>query len=197
MPSREVQNSQLKGSLPATLGAITSLTTLQPGLPTGAIIGIAVAGGLLLLALAAAALWIWHTRNREEPHKQHRQASRLIRKYSLVPPMCQQFSLGDMEQATNNWAEANLLGPSPIFALCPPSPSALLPHPSLLLTPPFPTHQVTQMATKHHPNLVRLLGFCIDVEPETAHVEQILVYEFVPNGDLEKRMAPGADIHRS
>ncbi|CAI7887452.1 unnamed protein product [Closterium sp. NIES-54] len=168
----------------------------QPGLPTGAIIGIAVAGGLLLLALAAAALWIWHTRNREVPHKQHKQASRLIRKYSLVPPMCQQFSLEDMEQATNNWAKANLLGSGgfgDVFKGVSPLDGTTLwaVKRAKLLTNDF-DREVTQMATKHHPNLVRLLGFCIDVEPETAHVEQILVYEFVPNGDLEKRMAPDA-----
>ncbi|CAI5513420.1 unnamed protein product [Closterium sp. Naga37s-1] len=45
--------------------------------------------------------------------------------------------------------------------------------------------QVSEMATKHHPNLVRLLGYatCGDLR---ERIEQILVYEFIPNGDLDK-----------
>ncbi|CAI5966106.1 unnamed protein product [Closterium sp. NIES-65] len=65
-----------------------------------------------------------------------------------------------MEQATNNWSKANLLG-SGGFG------------------------DVSEMASKHHPNLVRLLGYatCGDLR---ERIEQILVYEFIPNGDLDK-----------
>ncbi|CAI5979037.1 unnamed protein product [Closterium sp. NIES-65] len=50
------------------------------------------------------------------------------------------------------------------------------------------------MASKHHPHLVRLLGYCIDFNPSTRHMEQILIYEFMPNYDLESWIGPGASI---
>ncbi|CAI5477304.1 unnamed protein product [Closterium sp. Yama58-4] len=53
------------------------------------------------------------------------------------------------------------------------------------------TWQVSEMASKHHPNLVRLLGYatCGDLR---ERIEQILVYEFIPNGDLDKWLSKDA-----
>ncbi|CAI5461239.1 unnamed protein product, partial [Closterium sp. Yama58-4] len=50
---------------------------------------------------------------------------------------------------------------------------------------------VAQMATKHHPNLVRLLGYAVGGHVNTR-VENILVYEFIANGDLRTWIAPDA-----
>ncbi|CAI5993897.1 unnamed protein product [Closterium sp. NIES-64] len=50
---------------------------------------------------------------------------------------------------------------------------------------------VNEMATKHHPNLVRLLGYCIDVDVAAERTEQIVIYEFMENGDLEQWIGPG------
>ncbi|CAI5982545.1 unnamed protein product, partial [Closterium sp. NIES-65] len=50
---------------------------------------------------------------------------------------------------------------------------------------------VKWMASKHHPHLVRLLGYCIDFDPSTRNLEQILVYEFMPNSDLDSWIGPG------
>ncbi|CAI5498460.1 unnamed protein product [Closterium sp. Naga37s-1] len=47
---------------------------------------------------------------------------------------------------------------------------------------------VRTMATLHHVNLVRLLGFCQDQNVETGKQEQILVYEFVANRDLHHHL---------
>ncbi|CAI5534955.1 unnamed protein product [Closterium sp. Naga37s-1] len=44
---------------------------------------------------------------------------------------------------------------------------------------------VRAMASLHHMHLVRLLGFCVDQNVETGKQEQILVYEFVGNRDME------------
>ena len=41
------------------------------------------------------------------------------------------------------------------------------------------------MAGLYHPHIVRLLGYCDEYNREENLVEQLLVYEFVPNGDLE------------
>ncbi|CAI6006342.1 unnamed protein product [Closterium sp. NIES-64] len=40
------------------------------------------------------------------------------------------------------------------------------------------------MASKHHPNLVRLLGYCVHMDARTEEHEQIVVYEFMDGGDL-------------
>ena len=45
--------------------------------------------------------------------------------------------------------------------------------------------KVKLMADLHHPHIVRLLGYCEEYNEETFLVEQLLVYEFMPNGDLE------------
>ncbi|CAI5952055.1 unnamed protein product [Closterium sp. NIES-65] len=49
--------------------------------------------------------------------------------------------------------------------------------------------QIQQMADKNHPNIVRLLGFAVGGDMRTRP-EQVLIYEFVPNGDLEKWLDP-------
>ncbi|CAI7893220.1 unnamed protein product [Closterium sp. NIES-53] len=52
--------------------------------------------------------------------------------------------------------------------------------------------QVNEMATKNHPNLVRLVGYCLDFSPVTERMEQIVIYEFMPHGDLEQWIGPSA-----
>ena len=47
------------------------------------------------------------------------------------------------------------------------------------------------MAGLRHPNLVRLLGFCVEANEATEVPEQVLVYEFIPNGDLRQRLKAG------
>ncbi|CAI5522114.1 unnamed protein product [Closterium sp. Naga37s-1] len=54
--------------------------------------------------------------------------------------------------------------------------------------------EVNEMATKHHPNLVRLLGYCIDVDVAAERTEQIVIYEFMENGDLEQWIGPGGCV---
>ncbi|CAI5466476.1 unnamed protein product [Closterium sp. Yama58-4] len=45
--------------------------------------------------------------------------------------------------------------------------------------------EIKEMASKHHPNLVRLLGYCLDMDMVNERMEQILVYQFMRHGDLE------------
>ncbi|CAI5979246.1 unnamed protein product [Closterium sp. NIES-64] len=51
--------------------------------------------------------------------------------------------------------------------------------------------EVVQMADKNHPNIVRLLGFAVGGDVRSM-IEQVLIYEFVPNGDLDKWIGPNA-----
>ncbi|CAI5505184.1 unnamed protein product [Closterium sp. Naga37s-1] len=68
---------------------------------------------------------------------------------------------------------------------------------------------VRAMASLRHEHVVRLLGFCLHQNVESGQQEQILVYEFVPNGDLnfgvvllelltrQKAAVEGTDSHIS
>ncbi|CAI5990182.1 unnamed protein product, partial [Closterium sp. NIES-65] len=82
--------------------------------------------------------------------------------------VCEQYTLQQMAKATNNWAEENELGRGGFGV-------------------------VRAMATLHHINLVRLLGFCVDVNVETGMQEQILVYEYVGNKDLQHHIFKARD----
>ncbi|CAI7913699.1 unnamed protein product [Closterium sp. NIES-53] len=48
------------------------------------------------------------------------------------------------------------------------------------------------MADKNHPNIVRLLGFAIGGDSR-SRAEQVLIYEYVPNGNLRKWIDPDAE----
>ncbi|CAI5951710.1 unnamed protein product [Closterium sp. NIES-65] len=54
-------------------------------------------------------------------------------------------------------------------------------------------HQlIQQMADKNHPSIVRLLGFAIGGDLR-SRPEQVLIYEYVPNGDLREWIDPNAE----
>ncbi|GJP38445.1 hypothetical protein CLOM_g22880 [Closterium sp. NIES-68] len=112
------------------------------------------------------------------------------------PTVCRQYRLEVLAAATGTWAEANKIGSGGFGdvyrAQDPADPSTLWAvKRAKVLTNDF-RREVNEMASKHHPHLVRLLGFCIDVNRATEQTEQILIYEFMPNGDLERWLGPGA-----
>ncbi|CAI7784825.1 unnamed protein product [Closterium sp. NIES-53] len=171
---------------PAALPAFSASPTPSPRLPayfpppallppsslsTGVIVGITVgcfAGFILLTAVLAWLLW---------PRRQ--------RKWEGLD-LCEQFSLQQLVKATDNWAPENLLGQGgfgTVYKGCSPQGQLWAVKRSTVMTNEFET-EVRAMASLHHANLVRLLGFCQDLNVETGKQEQILVYEFVGNRDL-------------
>ncbi|CAI5513440.1 unnamed protein product [Closterium sp. Naga37s-1] len=179
---------------PAAANANTTATTDQSGLSAGAIIGIVVAAVLLLLLLIAAAWWILTTRVRAR-----RNNTSLTAAATCVPVSSstafQQFPLEMVTRATNDWAEANLLGSGgygDVYKGVSPLDGTTLwaVKRAKVITNDF-QREVTQMSTKHHPNLVRLLGFAVGGDVLTR-VENVLIYEFIANGDLERWMGPDA-----
>ena len=68
------------------------------------------------------------------------------------------------------------------------SPRQLPPPPP---SPSPPILQIEAVAGLRHPNVVRLLGFCVEYDSEKEQQEQIVVYEFVSGGDLKCRMLSG------
>ncbi|CAI7920941.1 unnamed protein product, partial [Closterium sp. NIES-54] len=101
---------------------------------------------------------------------------------------CQQLPLDVVMRATSDWATANLLGSGgygDVYKGVSPLDGTTLwaVKRAKIITNDF-HKEVAQMSTMHHPNLVRLLGFAVGGDVHTR-VENVLVYEFIPNGDLE------------
>ncbi|CAI7887462.1 unnamed protein product [Closterium sp. NIES-54] len=110
------------------------------------------------------------------------------------PMVCRQYSLAEVAAATGEWAEANRIG-SGSFGDVYKGAKPTAPHDiwavkrAKVLTNDF-KREVNEMATKSHPNLVRLLGYCMDYDPVAERMEQIVIYEFVDNGDLDRWIGP-------
>ncbi|CAI5494290.1 unnamed protein product [Closterium sp. Naga37s-1] len=100
---------------------------------------------------------------------------------NLFPPNLFPPNLFPPNQFPPNLFPPNLFPPN----LLPPSPI------SKMATKGHP-NQINEMATKSHPNLVRLLGYCFDMSYEAERMEQIVVYEFMANGDLDRWIGPDA-----
>ncbi|CAI6007185.1 unnamed protein product [Closterium sp. NIES-64] len=120
--------------------------------------------------------------------------------------VCAQYSLAEVVQATGEWAESRRIGGGSFGDVykgeCPHNPREewgkvvwrtyavfhlVVFLPDLLFEELW---QVKEMATKNHPNLVRLVGYCLDFSPVTERMEQIVIYEFMPHGDLEHWIGP-------
>ncbi|CAI7835778.1 unnamed protein product [Closterium sp. NIES-53] len=115
---------------------------------------------------------------------------------AVKPHVCQKFTLEELASATGAWAEGNRIGSGSFgdvykgVSLHDPNEMWAVKR-SRVLSNDFLT-EVKEMASKHHPNLVRLLGFCVNFDPATSLMEQVLVYEFMANRDLESWIGPGA-----
>ncbi|GJP30361.1 hypothetical protein CLOM_g792 [Closterium sp. NIES-68] len=157
-----------------SLGSTCARPSPSPpaALSTGAVVGIAVgsaAAFALLLALVVALLW----------PKQRRRWSGL--------DVCQEFSIGEILRATDNWASGNVVGKggfATVYKGVSSKGELWAVKRSKLMSNDFET-EVRAMASLRHENVVRLLGFCLHQNMESSQQEQILVYEFVGNGDLK------------
>ncbi|GJP29542.1 hypothetical protein CLOM_g17129 [Closterium sp. NIES-68] len=174
--------------------ATAATATAQSRLSTADIIGIVVAAVLLLLLLLAA-VW-WALMRRRKPHATPvGEAASSAPGMGAAPTACQQFPLDVVTTATGDWAECNLLGSGgfgEVYKGVSPLDGTTLwaVKRAKSITTDF-RREVGQMASKHHPNLVRLLGFAVGGDVNTR-VENVLVYEFIANGDLKRWMGPDA-----
>ncbi|CAI5504726.1 unnamed protein product [Closterium sp. Naga37s-1] len=168
---------------PPPPAAESSSTTSRQGF----IVGIAV-GAAALLLLGALGLYLWFrcsSRGKPDPHPIPSQIH-----------MCRRYSLQQVKKATGGWAEANHIGTGgygEVYrGVCPSDDSVVWAvKRAKILTNDF-KREVEEMASKSHPHLVRLLGYCVDMDMTTEHHEQIVIYEFCSNGDLEKYLNGGA-----
>ncbi|GJP32888.1 hypothetical protein CLOM_g17478, partial [Closterium sp. NIES-68] len=155
------------------------------GVSVGVIIGIAVAAVVILLLLGA--MLVYFTRKRQQKPKGL--------SASLAASHCTEFSLAEVLKATNDWSEENQLGSGAfgdVYKGVPPrdGTTTWAVKRARWMNADF-QREVQQMADKNHPNIVRLLGFAVGGDMQTRP-EQVLIYEFVPNGDLQHWIDPKA-----
>ncbi|GJP52031.1 hypothetical protein CLOM_g11143 [Closterium sp. NIES-68] len=109
------------------------------------------------------------------------------------PVVCRELQYGEVVAATSNWSPANLIGRGgygDVYRGVSPADQRTVwaVKRARVITKDF-RREVEQMASKHHPHLVRLLGYCVHMDARTEQHEQIVVYEFMPRGDLLRHMA--------
>ncbi|CAI7862094.1 unnamed protein product, partial [Closterium sp. NIES-54] len=107
---------------------------------------------------------------------------------SVAASHCTEYSLEEVLTATSNWASDNQLRSGAfgdVYKGVSPRDGTTLwaVKRAKLLDADF-QREVRQMVDKNHPNIVRLLGFAVGGDMRTRP-EQVLIYEFVSNGDLE------------
>ncbi|GJP54664.1 hypothetical protein CLOM_g13724, partial [Closterium sp. NIES-68] len=139
---------------------------------TGVVVGIAVGSAAtfaLLLALIVALLW-----------------PRQRRKWSDLD-VCHEFSMGEILRATHQWSSDSVLGKggfATVYKGVSEKGDLWAVKRNELMSNDF-EKEVRAMASLRHENVVRLLGFCLHQNVQSGQQEQILVYEFVGNGDLK------------
>ncbi|CAL9054363.1 unnamed protein product [Musa banksii] len=167
----------------------------------GLIAGITVGG--LLLASVLAGLIIFGIRRRRRKVKKATEQSLPSGSWypsqsgSGVPQLkgSRLFSFEELTKCTNNFSEANVLGTGSYGKVY----RGALDDGQLIAVKraqqgslqgehEFKT-EIEMLSRVHHRNLVGLVGFCFD------HNEQILVYEYIPNGSLRDSLSGKSGVH--
>ncbi|CAI7842948.1 unnamed protein product, partial [Closterium sp. NIES-53] len=193
---------------PASPPPPSTSTSDSGGLSAAAIAGIAVAAVASLMVLLIGMLLCWrrYKKERETAQKsatadggddavlQVKTDSEGLAG-SVAASHCTEYSLEEVLTATSNWASDNQLRSGAfgdVYKGVSPRDGTTLwaVKRAKLLEADF-QREVRQMAEKNHPNIVRLLGFSIGGDMRTRP-EQVLIYEFVPNGDLKMWMSEKA-----
>ncbi|CAI7861858.1 unnamed protein product, partial [Closterium sp. NIES-54] len=151
------------------------------GVSVGVIIGIVVAAVVILLLSIATLLYFWQKKSTGS---------------SLAAAHCTEFTMGEVLKATNGWSSDNQLGAGAFGdvykGVSPRDGTTLWAVKRARLIDVGFQKEIQQMADKNHPNIVKLLGFAIGGDLRTQP-EQVLIYEYVPNGDLNKWIGPKAE----
>ncbi|XAR49196.1 Non-specific serine/threonine protein kinase [Bertholletia excelsa] len=166
---------------------------------TGLIIGAAVGGCVLLLLTLIAGTYAYRQKKRAETaDKQNNPfASWDPNKSSGDIPQLKGarfFPLEELKKYTNNFSEANAVGSGGFGKVY----RGTLPNGRLLAIKraqqgslqgnlEFKT-EIELLSRIHHKNVVSLLGFCFE------EAEQILVYEYIPNGTLKQSLSGKSGI---
>ncbi|CAI5458706.1 unnamed protein product [Closterium sp. Yama58-4] len=167
------------------------------GLSTAAIIAV-VCGSLLLLTAVLVAFLVWCCcRPGSSPFKHVKVVDQEeFDDAGLIPSLCCRYSLVEIRRATNNWSEESRIGSgqhSDVYkGTCPYNPASTWAVKRYKERSKHFDKEVEQIASKWHPNLAHLLGYCVDSDTRVEGgrmvqvEEQIAVYEYVHHGDLSR-----------
>ncbi|XP_047172557.1 leucine-rich repeat receptor protein kinase HPCA1 [Vigna umbellata] len=170
-------------------------------LSKGVIIGIAVGSTFLVLSLIGLAIYAILQKKRAE------RAIGLSRPFASWAPTgkdsggapqlkgARWFSYDDLKKCTSNFSENNEIGSGGYGKVY----KGVLPDGKIVAIKraqqgsmqgglEFKT-EIELLSRVHHKNLVGLVGFCFE------QGEQMLVYEFIPNGTLRESLSGRSDIH--
>ncbi|KAL3538426.1 hypothetical protein ACH5RR_001792 [Cinchona calisaya] len=166
---------------------------------TAIIIGAAVGGSVLLLLLLLAGGYAFRQKKRAEiANKQNDPFASWDRsKHSGGVPQlkgARHFSFEEVKKYTNNFSETNDIGSGGYGKVY----KGTLPSGQLVAikraqqgsmqgAPEFKT-EIELLSRVHHKNVVGLLGFCFD------QGEEMLMYEYVPNGSLKDSLSGKSGI---
>ncbi|CAJ1942111.1 unnamed protein product [Sphenostylis stenocarpa] len=170
-------------------------------LSKGVIIGIAIGSTFLVLSLIGLAIYAILQKKRAE------RAIGLSRPFASWAPSgkdsggapqlkgARWFSYDELKKCTNNFSESNEIGFGGYGKVY----KGVLPDGKIVAIKraqqgsmqgglEFKT-EIELLSRVHHKNLVGLVGFCFE------QGEQMLVYEFIPNGTLRESLSGRSDIH--
>ncbi|CAI5502487.1 unnamed protein product [Closterium sp. Naga37s-1] len=172
----------------------------KEGAPTGLVVG-AVVGAVLLLLGVVVLIVLLYKRFQKKAATNDEEAAAAAAAAVGKPgsKQCKFYPLTDVLWATNNWAEANRIGSGgygDVYKGVSPHDTSVLwavKRATVFTTDDF-HREINEMASKNHGNLVRLLGYCTHMDAATGVIEQILIYEFMHNGDLERWIGPGVPV---
>lgn len=165
----------------------------------GIIIGAAAGGSVLVLLLLFAGVYAFSQKKRAEKANEQINpfASWDPNKISGNVPVirgARNFSFEELKRYTNNFSEVNDVGSGgygKVYRGTPPNGQLIAikraQHGSMQGALEFKT-EIELLSRVHHKNLVSLVGFCFD------QGEQMLVYEYIPNGTLRDSLSGKSGI---
>ncbi|XP_027332467.1 probable leucine-rich repeat receptor-like protein kinase At5g49770 [Abrus precatorius] len=164
---------------------------------SGIIVGAAAGGGsaLLVLLLLLGGYAFWQKKRAEKAIQQNNPFGRgdPSDSNSIIPQLkgTRRFSFEEMQKCTNKFSHANDIGSGGYGKVY----RGVLPNGQLIAIKRAQKEtmqgglqfkaEIELLSRVHHKNLVSLVGFCFE------RGEQILVYEYVPNGTLKDAILGG------
>ncbi|KAI9397107.1 hypothetical protein POPTR_004G232400v4 [Populus trichocarpa] len=180
----------------AYLNFADEVTGSKKSSQTGVIVGAVAGGSVLLLLLLGAGLYAHRQKKRaEKATEQNNPFAQWESNKSIggVPQLkgARNFSFEELRKYSNNFSETNDIGSGGYGNVY----RGVLPTGELIAIKraqqgsmqgglEFKT-EIELLSRVHHKNVVSLIGFCFD------RGEQMLVYEFVPNGSLMESLSAG------
>ncbi|GLU06075.1 hypothetical protein SLE2022_231380 [Rubroshorea leprosula] len=166
---------------------------------TGIIIGAAVGGSVLLLLLLLVGVYAFHQKKKAERASLESNPFAhwdVNKSYGSIPQLksARCFSFEELKKYTNNFSEASDIGSGGYGKVY----RGTLPNGELVAIKraqqgslqgalEFKT-EIELLSRVHHKNVVGLLGFCFE------QGEQMLIYEYVPNGSLYETLSGKSGI---